>query len=81
MNDEKLVSIINRALKAPWTKTQIANGKRIKVEWSWAKSINSVVKKYRSRGWDVDKQLETDGGERRLFLIFVNKRWSKSKKR
>ncbi len=81
MDEDKLVTLINRMLKAPWTKSQIANGKKIKVEWSWAKSINSIVKKYRKSGWDVDKQTEIGGDKRKLFLVFVNKKWTKGKKR
>jgi hypothetical protein len=80
MTSDQLILLINQELKAPWTVKETARGKSIHVDWSWAVVINQCIKKYEQKGWTVIKHVEIDGLDRRLFLCFKNKTWTKTKK-
>ena len=84
MTEDALIIKINKLLKESWTKKETSEGKRVEMDWAWAKTINSVVKRYKSKGWTVTKHVETDSAGRHLYLTFKNSLWlskKKSKKR
>ena len=80
MTSDRLILLINKELKEPWTQKESARGKLIHVDWAWAAVINRCIKKYESKGWTVSKHVEIDGSERRLFLCFKNKNWANRQK-
>ena len=76
MDEDTLISEINRILKAEWSKKQAAQGKWIEVQWSWAGFIGRAVNKYKECGWLVKKQVEIGPKGRRVWLIFINPNWT-----
>lgn len=72
MNESEMITWINSRLKASWSKKERKSGKTLNVNWRMWRTINAVLPKYRSIGWLVTKNVETDGKERRLFLVFIN---------
>ena len=79
MTPDRLILLINKKLKEPWTQKESVQGKMINVDWAWAAVINQCIEKYKKKGWTVGKHVEIDGQDRRLFLCFKNKIWSKKR--
>ena len=76
MNEQTLISEINKILKAQWSKKQTAKGKWIEVKWEWRKFIDRAANKYAECGWDVKKHAEIGPKGRKVWLVFVNPGWS-----
>ena len=72
MNEREMIKRINDCLNSSWSKKERKKGKSLNVGWDLWRTINAVLPRYRSVGWLVTKNVETDGKERRLFLVFIN---------
>jgi hypothetical protein len=72
MNEALLIKSVNKILKAPWSKKQLAYGKWIEVKWEWVGFIGKVVCLYKAKGWVVSKHVELSSEGRRVYLAFIN---------
>jgi len=72
MNEREMIKCINRCLNGMWSKEERKKGKTLNVSWDLWRTINAVLPRYKGVGWLVTKNVETDGKERRLFLVFIN---------
>lgn len=73
ISSRDIVTEINKRLRDTWTDHEWKNGKKIKIERSWAGRLKFITERYADASWVVKKTAEiSSSGERLFFLNFIN---------
>ena len=75
----EIIKIINDLLETTWTDCEVERGKQIDMPPAWRPFIKHLIKKYRSNGWGVSRNVELSSkhpGIPREYLSFLNPLWA-----
>jgi len=74
----EIIQVINDVLETTWTDIEVKRGKQIDVSPAWRPFIKHLIKKYRTNGWGVSRNVELSSqhpGTPREYLTFLNPLW------